>query len=142
MSTSEFLKSLVQAFLKRQEATEPKYAKVEMLASAGAYLLYIMLLHRLFQINLESDNPINGGNNGRLFSLRTGEIWLPTPMRHGGTHIRDNGFFILWNGSARLSLSPPDPPYPVKCHVLRERERGHNPHVFAMCLRQTSDTVH
>ena len=60
LGTSETLKSLVQAFLKRQEATEQKNAKVEMLASAGAMLLYIMLLHRLFQTILESDNSING----------------------------------------------------------------------------------
>ena len=34
-----------------------------MLASAGAYLLYIKAILRVFKVNLEIDNPINGGNN-------------------------------------------------------------------------------
>ena len=70
MVTSEFLKSLAQAFLKRQEATAHNNAKAEILASAGAMLLYMKVLHRLFKINLEIDNLINGGNDVRLLPTR------------------------------------------------------------------------
>ena len=80
MGTSEFLKSLVQAFLKRQETTAHKSAKAEILASTGAMLLYMKVLHRLFKINLEIGNLINGGNDVRLLPTRWWGIWLPTPV--------------------------------------------------------------
>ena len=63
-----------------------------MLASAGAYLLYIKALLQICKINLEIDNPINGGNDVRLLPTRW---WDLVADPRGGHIIETTALYFL-----------------------------------------------
>jgi len=106
-----------------------KNAKAEMLASAGAYLLYIKVLLRIFKINLDIDNPINGGNNVWPLAPR----WWDMGADPRGGHIFETAaLYFLRIGAL---AAPPAHRIP---HILpQDIVRSVISHT---CLRRVSDT--